>query len=145
MGQGGQTVGPDESLDHLAGDWRIFQLRRGHRYSTDDLLTAWYGCHLARELGLDVSRYLDLGAGIGSVAMMLDESFDMPDEAHRIWDALRKVEQLRDVDEVALELAQEARGLRRRSGHRPGGTRYRGPQFHRQPASALRFRPRRRS
>jgi hypothetical protein len=29
------------TLDILAGDWRIFQLRTGHRFSADDLLTAW--------------------------------------------------------------------------------------------------------
>ena len=31
----------DITLDILAGDWRIFQLRTGHRFSADDLLTAW--------------------------------------------------------------------------------------------------------
>jgi len=63
--------GPGETLDHLGGEWRIFQRTGGHRFSTDDLLTAWYACRLAREAGLDVRRYLDLGAGIGSVAMMV--------------------------------------------------------------------------
>jgi tRNA1(Val) A37 N6-methylase TrmN6 len=43
-----------------------FQLRRGHRFSTDDLLTAWYGTTWAPSAG----RVLDLGSGIGSVAMM---------------------------------------------------------------------------
>ena len=28
------------TLDILAGDWRIFQLRAGHRFSADDLLTS---------------------------------------------------------------------------------------------------------
>lgn len=54
-----------ETLDVLCGHFRIFQLRKGHRYSTDDLLTAWYGtswCPSARSI-------LDLGSGIGSVAM----------------------------------------------------------------------------
>jgi tRNA1(Val) A37 N6-methylase TrmN6 len=63
--------GAGETLDYLAGNWRIFQRRDGHRYSTDDLLTAWYACHLAHERGLEVRRYLDLGAGIGSVAMIV--------------------------------------------------------------------------
>lgn len=57
---------PDESLDLLAGDWRIFQLRRGHRFSTDDLLCAWAG---ARS-GHPALRLLDLGAGIGSVGLL---------------------------------------------------------------------------
>lgn len=56
----------EETLDALGGHYRIFQLKKGHRYSTDDLLTAWYGtswCPSAR-------RVLDLGSGIGSVGMM---------------------------------------------------------------------------
>ena len=56
----------DETLDALSGHYRIFQLKKGHRYSTDDLLTAWYGttwCPSARKV-------LDLGSGIGSVGMI---------------------------------------------------------------------------
>jgi tRNA1Val (adenine37-N6)-methyltransferase len=56
----------DITLNSLAGDWRIFQLRTGHRFSADDLLTAWTaaGAHpAARQL-------LDLGAGIGSVGLL---------------------------------------------------------------------------
>jgi len=37
------TVAADESLDAISGHFRIFQLRGGHRFSTDDVLTAWYG------------------------------------------------------------------------------------------------------
>ncbi len=54
-----------ETLDVLCGHFRIFQLKKGHRYSTDDILTAWYGtswCPSARNI-------LDLGSGIGTVAM----------------------------------------------------------------------------
>lgn len=57
---------PDESLDLLVGDWRIFQLRRGHRFSSDDLLTAW----AAVQARPDAQRLLDLGSGIGSVGLM---------------------------------------------------------------------------
>ena len=56
---------PEETLDALCGHWRIFQLRQGHRFSTDDVLTAWYGttcCPSARTI-------LDLGSGVGSVGM----------------------------------------------------------------------------
>lgn len=56
----------DESLDALCGHYRIFQLKKGHRFSTDDVLTAWYGttwCPSARTA-------LDLGSGIGSVGMI---------------------------------------------------------------------------
>ncbi len=55
-----------ESLDLLAGDWRIFQLRRGHRFTTDDLLTAW----LAARVCPGARRLLDIGAGIGSVGLL---------------------------------------------------------------------------
>ena len=57
----------DETLDHLAGDWRIFQLARGHRFSTDDMATAWRGARCR----LDARRVLDLGCGIGSVGLMV--------------------------------------------------------------------------
>jgi tRNA1Val (adenine37-N6)-methyltransferase len=67
--------GPDETLDALTGDWCLFQLRRGHRYSADDLLVAWYAGEAARTLGRGVSRALDLGSGIGSVGMMVAWQF----------------------------------------------------------------------
>jgi tRNA1Val (adenine37-N6)-methyltransferase len=60
-----------ESLDMLSGEWRIFQRRDGHRYSTDDLLCAWFGSACAAARGVRVRRALDLGAGIGSIAMMI--------------------------------------------------------------------------
>jgi len=59
-------TGIDETLDALSGHFRIFQLKKGHRFSTDDVLTAWYGsicCPTAQNV-------LDLGSGIGSVAMV---------------------------------------------------------------------------
>ncbi len=59
-------VPDDESLDALSGHFRIFQLRAGHRFSTDDLLTAWYGTSWAPS----AARVLDLGSGIGSVGMV---------------------------------------------------------------------------
>lgn len=58
--------GPDETLDHLGGEWRIFQRRRGHRWSTDDLAVAWYACRDAPP----EARLLDLGAGVGSIALL---------------------------------------------------------------------------
>src|SRR6266571_1602688 len=57
---------PGETLDAISGHFRIFQLEKGHRFSTDDVLTAWYGtswCPSARTA-------LDLGSGIGSVGMI---------------------------------------------------------------------------
>lgn len=54
-----------ETLDALCGHFRIFQLKAGHRFSTDDVLTAWYGSQWCPS----ASRVLDLGSGIGSVGM----------------------------------------------------------------------------
>lgn len=56
---------PETSLDALAGHFKIFQLKKGHRFSTDDLLAAWYGTTNAPS----PARVLDLGSGIGSVGM----------------------------------------------------------------------------
>jgi tRNA1Val (adenine37-N6)-methyltransferase len=61
----GPAVEPGETLDAISGYFRLFQLQNGHRFSTDDVLTAWYGttwCPSARTV-------LDLGSGIGAVAL----------------------------------------------------------------------------
>ncbi|HEV8541358.1 MAG TPA: methyltransferase domain-containing protein [Verrucomicrobiae bacterium] len=60
------VIGPGETLDALGGHFRIFQLENGHRFSTDDILTAWYGSTWAPS----VRAALDLGSGIGTVAML---------------------------------------------------------------------------
>jgi tRNA1Val (adenine37-N6)-methyltransferase len=57
--------GPAETLDRFVGDWSIFQLRRGHRYSTDDLVCAWRAAFGQP----DARRLLDLGCGIGTVGL----------------------------------------------------------------------------
>jgi tRNA1(Val) A37 N6-methylase TrmN6 len=62
----GVSIEPHETLDAISGHFRLFQLRDGHRFSTDDILTAWYGtawCPTAR-------TGLDLGSGIGTVGMI---------------------------------------------------------------------------
>jgi len=56
----------EESLDQLTYDWKIFQLRKGHRFSTDDVVTAWRAS-VHRPDG--ATRLLDLGTGIGSVGL----------------------------------------------------------------------------
>jgi tRNA1Val (adenine37-N6)-methyltransferase len=53
--------------DAIAGSWRIYQRRRGHRYSIDDVATA----EAAVRAKPDAERYLDLGCGIGSVLLMV--------------------------------------------------------------------------
>jgi tRNA1(Val) A37 N6-methylase TrmN6 len=63
---GGVEVEEGETLDFICGHYRIFQYEKGHRYSTDDVLTAWYGTTHAPT----VRRAADLGSGIGSVALI---------------------------------------------------------------------------
>jgi tRNA1Val (adenine37-N6)-methyltransferase len=61
--------GPGEDLCHLAGDWRILQLLRGHRWSLDDLVTAWFAADVVRDA--PPALVADLGCGIGAVLMLL--------------------------------------------------------------------------
>jgi tRNA1Val (adenine37-N6)-methyltransferase len=61
--------GPGEDLCHLAGDWRILQLVRGHRWSLDDLVTAWFAADTTS--GAPPARIADLGCGIGAVLLLL--------------------------------------------------------------------------
>lgn len=60
------TPTEEESLDVLTSEWKIFQLKRGHRFSTDDVLTAW----MAWRFNPKAERCLDLGAGIGTVGLL---------------------------------------------------------------------------
>ncbi|HEX9985134.1 MAG TPA: methyltransferase [Thermoanaerobaculia bacterium] len=64
---GGLTAEPGETLDFICGNYRIFQYEKGHRYSTDDVLTAWYATVCAPR----VERAADIGSGIGSVATIV--------------------------------------------------------------------------
>jgi tRNA1(Val) A37 N6-methylase TrmN6 len=62
----GPALETGETLDAISGYFRLFQLADGHRFSTDDVLTAWYGttcCPSARSV-------LDLGSGLGAVGMI---------------------------------------------------------------------------
>jgi tRNA1Val (adenine37-N6)-methyltransferase len=66
MPPGGVEAEEGQTLSYISGHYRIFQYARGHRFSTDDVLTAWYGTQWAPR----VERAADLGSGIGSVAMV---------------------------------------------------------------------------
>ncbi len=61
----GSEAEDGETLDAISGYFRLFQLKDGHRFSTDDVLTAWYGTTWAPS----ARTVLDLGSGIGSVGM----------------------------------------------------------------------------
>lgn len=63
----------DEELSYLCGDWRVFQKRRGHRWSLDDLVTAWVAVNEKPK----AKAVLDLGCGLGSVLMLL--AFKLPE------------------------------------------------------------------
>jgi len=58
----------DATYDALIGDWSIYQREKGHKTSTDDVLTAWLAWQMMD--GRPPKRYLDLGCGIGSVLLM---------------------------------------------------------------------------
>lgn len=64
------SLGPHagEDLCYLAGDWRIFQRIAGHRWSLDDLATAWVATQVADR---PPDRFVDLGCGIGTVLMLV--------------------------------------------------------------------------
>lgn len=90
---------PGETLDAISGHFRLFQLRDGHRFSTDDLLVAWYGtswCPSARTV-------LDLGSGIGTVGMI--SAWRLPGARF-----------------VTVEAQEESVALARRSAHYNGLT-----------------------
>jgi tRNA1(Val) A37 N6-methylase TrmN6 len=57
------TPAEHETLDPLVGDWQVLQLRRGHRFSVDDIVCAWRAAAALPQ----ARRLLDIGCGIGSV------------------------------------------------------------------------------
>lgn len=60
----------DERIDTLSNDFIIMQPDgHGYRYSTDDMLVAWFALRLLRNNPVD--RFIDLGSGLGSVPMIL--------------------------------------------------------------------------
>ena len=59
----------DDTLtdDAITSRYRVYQRVRGHRYSLDDVVVAWE----AARAKPDARTVIDLGTGIGSVALML--------------------------------------------------------------------------
>ncbi len=54
--------------DAITASFRLTQRRRGHRFSVDDLATAW---EAARAAAPGTASFLDLGCGVGSVLLMV--------------------------------------------------------------------------
>ena len=57
----GPEVEAGESLDAISGHFRLFQAVEGHRFSSDDVLTAWSGTQGCPSAG----SVLASGRGIG--------------------------------------------------------------------------------
>lgn len=57
----------DLTSDAITASFRLLQRRRGHRFSLDDLATAWEAAR-ARP---DAATHVDLGCGVGSVLLMV--------------------------------------------------------------------------
>ncbi len=62
-----RELGEAVTVDGLTGTWFIVQRARGHRHSVDDVLTA----HYALSVSARVTAHLDLGAGIGTVGLLV--------------------------------------------------------------------------
>jgi tRNA1Val (adenine37-N6)-methyltransferase len=61
------TLSPKEiTCDQLTKNWDIYQLKKGHRFSTDDIFTAYF----AAQHHPTPQTLLDLGAGIGTVGLL---------------------------------------------------------------------------
>jgi tRNA1(Val) A37 N6-methylase TrmN6 len=72
QGRADLAPGPDEDLCFLVGDWRIFQRVDGHRWSMDDLVTAYLA---SVSVPAPPARTLDIGCGLGSVLMSVAWKF----------------------------------------------------------------------
>lgn len=64
-------LGEPITLDGLTASFHVFQRKRGHRHSTDDLLTGWYALEKQSVAGGPIDRHLDLGTGIGTVGLLV--------------------------------------------------------------------------
>lgn len=65
--------GPGEDLCYLSGDFRILQLLSGHRWSVDDLVTAYSAVRVAERE--PPKKTVDLGCGIGTVLLFVAWAF----------------------------------------------------------------------
>jgi tRNA1(Val) A37 N6-methylase TrmN6 len=61
-------VADELTTDAVTASFRLIQRRRGHRFSVDDLATAWEAARVASPA---TATFLDLGCGVGSVLLMV--------------------------------------------------------------------------
>jgi len=61
-------IADELTSDAVTASFRLIQRRRGHRFSVDDLATAW---EAARAASPEAESFLDLGCGVGSVLLMV--------------------------------------------------------------------------
>lgn len=100
---------PGEQLCNLVGRWRILQRVGSHRWTTDDLVTAYVAAstfvrHFQTENTPSTIRYLDLGTGNASVLQMTS------------WYLLSTLSsESSSLEAVGVEARSEAVGLARRS------------------------------
>jgi len=93
----------DLTDDRLTRDVRILQRAKGHRFSSDDVATAWVAARTAP----DARRIADLGCGIGSVLLHL--AWSLPEAT------------LVGVEAQAISFALLERNVERNAlGHRVG-------------------------
>lgn len=65
------AIPPGARQDRLSGTFIIFQPEHGQHYTTDDMLVAWLSVQTVQEAAFAINDFLDLGAGLCSVPMML--------------------------------------------------------------------------
>lgn len=64
------TAADELTSDAITASFRLVQRRRGHRFSIDDLATAWEALRAVPAFP-EGGSFLDLGCGVGSVLLMV--------------------------------------------------------------------------
>lgn len=58
-----------EVLSNICGSWKIYQRIGGHRYTSDDLCTAYVAIRSVEKYNVDLKESLDMGCGLGTVLL----------------------------------------------------------------------------
>lgn len=66
-----ETTWPDDASTKLfVGNWKYWYRENGMRTSTDDVLTSYLASKMVLQNNLKVTKYVDLGCGIGSILLL---------------------------------------------------------------------------